>query len=120
MVQDRRDDALERFIVENNVANFFQRLDGEQDGGKRAILSQVLLEEENRYCRLAGVLDQVEIYISKCDFHIEKYQPLIDRADDSAQQRELQKFVRIMRAVKNTLQSVHALQREQLDGLGGP
>lgn len=120
MVQETREDALERFIVENNVSHFLHRLDHEQDAGKRAIVSQILLEEENHYCRLAGSLDQLEIYISKCDAHIVKYQPLIDGADGSAPQQELQKFVRIMREIRNTLQSAHVLRSRRLDRLDRP
>jgi hypothetical protein len=114
------EDALERFIVENNVANFFQRLAGEQDAGKCVIVSQILLEETNRYGRLAGTLDKLEVYICQCDVQIEKYRALIEGADDADRQQALRTFVQIMREIRNRLQSLHAPHGQRLDRPGGP
>jgi hypothetical protein len=113
-------DKIERFVVEHNVSRFFDRLDGERDADRRAILSQILLSEENKYAALAGNLTELEIYISRCDLHIAKFEALADGADTPAIQSSLRNFVQNMKSVRATLQFAHAARSKRLGELDRP
>lgn len=112
MARDGRDDALDRFIVESNVSNFFERLDTEQEPGKCAVLSDILRAEACMYCHLVGNIEKLEFYLGCCHAHITRCELLISAAD-SSDKKQLRKFLQNMIEVRQTLQSVQALRCEQ-------
>ncbi len=71
-------DGLERSITHNNISRFFDLLTGEVDPGKRSVLQELLISEENRFARWTERLDTVDQWLSKCDGHIEKIGKLLD------------------------------------------
>lgn len=104
MVLNGPRDALEWFIVENNISNFFCRLDGEPELGKRAVVSDILRAEACRFAPLAE-FDQLEFYVRRCDVHITKCKVLIDGVEDSAQGQHLVRFLKNMSEIKSMLQA---------------
>jgi hypothetical protein len=116
MVHDGPSEALEWFIVENNVSNFFRRLDGEQELGKRAVLSDILHAEARRFVPLAAKFGDLEFYVRRCDVQITRCKLLIEGAEKSAQVQQLERFLQNMSTIKTMLQSALDEGGQGLDG----
>jgi hypothetical protein len=110
-------DDMDRFIVENNVSAFFSKLACEPDIDRRAMLSRLLVEEENKFARLAGHLDSLDSYIAKCDAQIAKHRAFLDRgARSEDQQRVTKSILDNIAAIKDLLGSVRETSQRRLDG----
>lgn len=113
-------EKIERFVIEENVSRFMARLESEQELERRCVLSYVLLQEENKFAKLSCELDQLDDYLSRCDFHIVRGESLLDGCRDTPQQRTMREFLQNMKRVRHTLHAVRARQLKAIDRLDGP
>lgn len=100
---------LDSFLIEQNAWRYYDRLDVERDPADRAMLSKLLLEEEDRFARQAGRLDALESFIARCDAQIAKCRELMERGGYSPEAAELFNCtMQNMAAIRKTLHSVKA------------
>jgi len=114
-------DDLNRYIAENNAANFFSQLASETDVAKRATLSRLLLDEENKFAREAQFLDKVDSYIARCDAQISKHHALLEGNHFPESMRALaEKVLGNMNAIKTILHAMKKRATENLNKANGP
>lgn len=70
-------DEMEHFVVENNVSMFFSKLAGESEIGRRATLSRLLVEEENKFGKQVELLNDLQSYIARSDALIARHRTLL-------------------------------------------
>ena len=61
---------MNRFIRDQNIANYFERLHTEEDGQTRVTLQRLLVEEERRFGEAEEQIEQLDRLISRCQRHI--------------------------------------------------
>lgn len=70
-------DTVARFVAEENVSRFVDRLHIESDPGHRSMLRRLLMEEESRFSALSERLEIVERHIENGTDRLEKQKSLL-------------------------------------------
>jgi hypothetical protein len=69
---------MDRFIAQENVNHFRDRLRSEADPTVRSTLQRLLVEEDDKLAKDLGLLDDLAREIAKCRRWIEKKQVLVE------------------------------------------
>lgn len=70
-------DRVERFVAEENVSRFVDRLRTECDPGHRSTLQRLLIEEESKFSALSERLEIVQRHIEDGTDRLEKQKSLL-------------------------------------------
>ena len=110
-------DDLDLFIVENNVSMFFGRLAIEPQPAQRAVLSRLLVEEEDKFGERASHLDNLDSYIARCDIQIARHKRMLaDGSHDEDDLKRVTDTLANMLKFKSLLQGARHTAAQHLDG----
>lgn len=108
---------LDLFIAENNVSMFFGRLASEPSADQRAVLSRLLVEEEDKFGERASHLDNLDGYIARCDIQIERHRALlIDGTHDEDDMKRIADTLANILKFKTLLHAARHTAARRLDG----
>ncbi len=105
-------DALERFVVEENISRYLERLGRSPDNPRCSQILRLLLAEGAKLAVPTDALGPFRELIGRCDRKI---------AEQAAVSRESghNDFLKNLRAVRDGLLSLHAEMQAQLDAAKG-
>lgn len=106
----------ERFVVEGNISALFDKLAGESEVTGRLTLSRILLEEENKFAKLAACSDRFDLYAERCDAQILKHRALLDGRVMPPRVQDLTRDVlNNMLAIRAVLRAAQLVASQRLD-----
>ena len=104
-----------RFVADQNVSRFEDRLRSESDSAKRYLLRTLLIEEEDRFAAGSERLQMAERHIEACNVHISKQKVLLQRLNgtgDPAQLREAKRLLINLLELRDIYESVRQVSDE--------
>jgi hypothetical protein len=108
---------MEYFIAEQNLSVFFAKFLHEPMLDQRALLSQLLLEEEKKFGDQAGRLGGLDSYIVLCDAQIARHRHLLDAGTCSDDDKRLVcNVLANITAFRQVLGAARASMSHPLDG----
>jgi hypothetical protein len=102
---------MDRFVARENINHFRDRLRSEADPTVRSTLQKLLVEEENKLAKDAGLLADLAREIVKCQKWIEKQQALVE--DFERDGRDVTTARALLSAVTETL-IIHQEYRQRV------
>ena len=111
-------DELDLFIAENNVSMFFGRLATEPSADQRAVLSRLLVEEEDKFGRQAAHLDNLDAFVARCDIQIERHKALL--TDGAYDEDDMKRIADTLANILKFKALLHAARHTAAKHLDGP
>lgn len=109
-------DAVERFVVEENVWRYIDRMASEPDPQVRTIISKLLLKEEDRFAREAVRLDALDAWVARLDGRLAQQKAFMDRyGTSSADLTECRRIFALFADLRMTLLSLRATAEKRVE-----
>ena len=104
-------DEIERFVAEQNVKSFANRLQGEEDSAKRGTLQRLMIAEEDKFAKISERLEIVERLVEDCGASIKRFISLLpDRGDGNYDAMLLESLLKNL----SDLRAFLCVRRQQL------
>lgn len=107
-------DGVEKFVTEQNVFRFIDRLGRERRGPERITIAQLLKREEDKFAEGAERHDAVESWIERCDSLIARNNRLMENASEP-NRALLDGNSRAMEAIRETLVSLRLTWAREME-----
>jgi hypothetical protein len=97
-------DGVDRWVSEQNVWRFIDRLTEEPEPDERVILAHMLLREEDKFAKDVERFETVQRWIDRCDGNLARHNGLLENAPDADRAR-IRMTIHIIHEIRNTLVS---------------
>lgn len=108
-------DKIERFLIDGNVSRLFDRAVNEPSAHQRALLSRMMIEQENKFARASERLGIVDDYIAKCNTWISKQYKFVETGASHSDSLKHLGVLNSLTELRSCLQAFRDLLSQQLD-----